>query len=195
MLFKKQPKPKQQTRERQIAMSKIYTDKFGNDWFEYVNNLTIPARRTINAEIATRFAEMNLTKSELKILIDAMKRNANTGNIVELFSILSEIEFRLNFIGEEKTLMELAVCYFVMDGEDETQFTDEWQNKKRDILNSDSDAKDFFLQKAFERTIQFGTTSETAIIDYLRKAKAENERLNHYLQTLKLENTLMTSTP
>jgi hypothetical protein len=192
MFWNKQKKQTTIKRERQIAVNKIYTDKFGNDWFEYVNNLTIPARRTINAEVATRFAEMNLTKSELMILIDAMKKNANTGNIVELFSVLSEIEFRLNFIGEEKTLMELAVCYFIIDGEDETQFSDEWQNKKREILNADSDAKDFFLQKAFERTIQFGNTSETDIINFLRKAKAENEKLNQYLQTLKLENTLMT---
>lgn len=191
MFWNKQKKQSTNKRERQIAVNKVYTDKFGNDWFEYVNNLTIPARRTINAEVATRFAEMNLTKSELMILIEAMKKNANTGNIVELFSVLSEIEFRLNFIGEEKTLMELAVCYFIIDGEDETQFSDEWQNKKRDILNADSDAKDFFLQKAFERTIQFGNTSETDIINFLRKAKTENERLNQYLQTLKLENTLM----
>jgi len=192
MFWNKQKKQTTIKRERQIAVNKIYTDKFGNDWFEYVNNLTIPARRTINAEVATRFAEMKLTKSELMILIDAMKKNANTGNIVELFSVLSEIEFRLNFIGEEKTLMELAVCYFIIDGEDETQFSDEWQNKKRDILNADSDAKDFFLQKAFERTIQFGNTSETDILNFLRRAKTENERLNQYLQTLKLENTLMT---
>jgi len=192
MFWNKQKKQTTIKRERQIAVNKIYTDKFGNDWFEYVNNLTIPARRTINAEVATRFAEMNLTKSELMILIDAMKKNANTGNIVELFSVLSEIEFRLNFIGEEKTLMELAVCYFIIDGEDETQFSDEWQTKKRDILNADSDAKDFFLQKAFERTIQFGNTSETDILNFLRRAKTENERLNQYLQTLKLENTLMT---
>jgi len=191
MFWNKQKKQSTNKRERQIAVNKIYTDKFGNDWFEYINNLTIPARRTINAEVATRFAEMNLTKSELMILIEAMKKNANTGNIVELFSVLSEIEFRLNFIGEEKTLMELAVCYFIIDGEDETQFSDEWQNKKRDILNADSDAKDFFLQKAFERTIQFGNTSDTDIINFLRKAKTENERLNQYLQTLKSENTLM----
>jgi len=192
MFWNKKKKQTTNKRERQIAVNKIYTDKFGNDWFEYVNNLTIPARRTINAEVATRFAEMNLTKSELMILIEAMKKNANTGNIVELFSVLSEIEFRLNFIGEEKTLMELAVCYFIIDGEDETQFSDEWQTKKREILNADSDAKDFFLQKAYERTIQFGNTSETDIINFLRKAKTENERLNQYLQTLKLENTLMT---
>lgn len=191
MIFSKKQKQTQLKRERQIAMTKVYTDKFGNDWFEYQNNLSMPVKRTINAEVSTRFAEFNLTKSELKRLIDEMKKRANDGNIVELFSILNEIEFRMNYVGEEKTLLDLAVCYFVCGDEDETQFTDSDQTRKREILSTDSDAKDFFLRRAFEHTIQFSNMSDTDIIDYLRKVKTEGERLNQYLQTSKLENTLM----
>ncbi len=191
MIFRKKQKQQSVKRERQIALNRIYTDKFGNDWFEYQNNLSMPVKRTINAEVSTRFAEFNLTKSELKRLIDEMKKRANDGNIVELFSILNEIEFRMNYAGEEKTLLDLAICYFVCGNEDETQFTDNDQTRKREILMSDSDAKDFFLQKAFEHTIQFSNISDTDIIDFLRKIKTEGERLNQYLQTSKLENTLM----
>lgn len=193
MIFKRKNKIETQSksRERKIALNKIYTDKFGNDWFEYSNNLTMPVKRTINAEISTRFAEFNLTKSELQHLINEMKKRANDGNIVELFSILNEIEFRMNYIGEEKTLTELALCYFVCGNEDETQFSDDDQNKKREIFKADSDAKDFFLQKAFERTIQFSNMSEKDINEFLQKVKTEGEKLNQYLQTPKLENTLM----
>ena len=193
MIFKRKNKIETQSknRERKIALNKIYTDKFGNDWFEYSNNLTMPVKRTINAEISTRFAEFNLTKSELQHLINEMKKRANDGNIVELFSILNEIEFRMNYIGEEKTLTELALCYFVCGNEDETQFSDDDQNKKREILKADSDAKDFFLQKAFEHTIQFSNMSGKDINEFLQKVKTEGEKLNQYLQTSKLENTLM----
>lgn len=191
MFFKKNKTQSNKAVERKIALTKIYTDKFKNDWFEYTNSLSMPVKRTISAEVATRFAEMNLTKNELQHLIGEMKKRANDGNIVELFAILKEVEFRLNYIGEEKTLIELALCYFVCGDEDETQFTDEAQERKREILKNDSEARDFFLQKGFERTIQYSNLSETDILDFLKKATKEGEKLESYLQTLKSENTLM----
>lgn len=191
MFFKKSKTQNKKAVERKIALTKVYTDKFNNDWFEYTNPLSMPVKRTISAEVATRFAEMNLTKNEFQHLIGEMKKRANDGNIVELFAILNEVEFRLNYIGEEKTLIELALCYFVLGDEDETQMTDEAQERKRDILKNDSEARDFFLQKGFEHTIQYSNMSEKDIHEYLKTTKKEGEKLLNYLQTMKSENTLM----
>lgn len=191
MFFKRKKTQSKKAVERKIALTKVYTDKFKNDWFEYTNPLSMPVKRTISAEVATRFAELNLTKNELQHLIGEMKKRANDGNIVELFAILNEVEFRMNYIGEEKTLIELALCYFVLGDEDETQFTDEAQERKRDILKNDSEARDFFLQKGFERTIQYSNLSENDILDYLKKVSKDGEKLESYLRTLKSENILM----
>lgn len=188
-LFKR--KPKEQKTGSNIPLTKIYTDRSGRNWYEYSNALTIPARRAIAAEIATRFQEMNLTKEQLIRLMGAMKTAANAGNIVELFQYLGEIEFRLNFLGEENTLLELASIYFIIDGEDESTMDEMIKQTKLDALRGDAELKDFFIQKAFTLTTNYSNTSETAILDYLKTNAQNEDRLNQILRVLKLENILI----
>lgn len=187
---KQQPIPSNHITGSVIPLNHVYTAKDGTKWFEYKNPLTIPARRAISAEVATRFAEMNMNKTQLKTLIDGMKRHANNGNIVELFNILAEMEFRLEYIGEEKTLLELATCYFVIDGENENDFNDVWKNRKMEMMENDGELKDFFLQRAFVITTKYSELSETDIHDYLKTNGPANERFKRVLHKLRLENTL-----
>jgi hypothetical protein len=177
-----------------IPMQQVFIDKNGNNWYKYENNLTMPAKRAISAEVATRFADMNLTKPILKKLIEKMKEFANSGNVVDMFYLLSEIEFRLEYLGEEKTLIELSVCYFCIDGEDETDFSEVWSKKKREILDNDLEARAFFLNMAYRLTINYSNTSEVDILEYLKLNKVEDERIYHIIQELKSEDMSMTST-
>lgn len=180
-LFKRKQQIKEEPK-RQLEMKKVYTDKAGNDWYEYANPLQLPAKRAIAAEVATRFAEMNLTKEMLMNVFTEMKKCANDGDIVTLFSLLNEVEFRLNFIGEEQTLMELASCYFVIGDEDETDFSEIAKKKKMDILQDDLDTRSFFIKGAFEYIMKYSSLSDVDILDYL-KANAPNvERLNRLMQ-------------
>ena len=176
-----------------IPMQEIFIDKFGNRWYRYENNLTMPAKRAIAAEVATRFADMNLTKPIFKKLVEQMKKFANEGNIVDMFNLLSEIEFRLDYLGEEKTLTELAICYYCIEGEDEADYSEVWGRKKREILESDSDANAFFLSMAYQCTINYSNTSETDILEYLKLNKVEDQRIYRLIQELKLDDTLTKS--
>lgn len=173
-----------------IPLKKVFTDSRGVDWFEYDNPLTMPAKRAIAAEVATRFASMNVTKDVLKQVIEQMKQRANAGNIVELFAILGELEFRLDFLGEEETLVELAACYFIEDGENETEFNEVIRKKKVELFKSRPDLFDFFVQRAFEHTINFSNISEADILDYLNRNALQNERLLRFLREAKLGTTL-----
>jgi len=189
------PKPKgtsSTTMDRKIPMTKIYTDKNGVSWYEYNNPLTIPAKRAISAEVATRFADMNLTRYQMIRLIQEMKRNANEGKIVDLFHLLAEVEFRINYLGEEETLLELATIYFVIDGEDETGMDEMSKKKKRDLLKSDEEALSFFLERAWKLTTKFSESSEFAIVEYLKINQVNIEKLNHSIHKLKSTDTLMT---
>ena len=189
------PKPKGTsftTMDRKIPMTKIYTDKNGVSWYEYNNPLTIPAKRAISAEVATRFADMNLTRYQMIRLIQEMKRNANEGKIVDLFHLLAEVEFRINYLGEEETLLELATIYFVIDGEDETGMDEMSKKKKRDLLKSDEEALSFFLERAWKLTTKFSESSEFAIVEYLKINQVNIEKLNHSIHKLKSTDTLMT---
>lgn len=176
-----------------IPLTKIFTDDDGDDWFEYTNPMSMPSKRAIAAEVATRFAEMNMTKDQLKTMVEAMKRSANQGNIVEMFHLLAEIEWRLEFIGEEQTMVELAACYYVLNGEDETEFNDVFKQRRIVKLNTNPVARDFFVERALMSTIKFSELSSGDIQDYLNMSARENERFSRILQALKSGNTLTTS--
>jgi hypothetical protein len=176
-----------------IPLTKIFTDSDGDEWFEYFNPLMMPSKRAIAAEVATRFVEMNMTKDQLKTMVEAMKKSANAGNIVEMFHLLAEIEWRLEFIGEEQTLMELAACYYVLKGEDEREFNDVFKQRKIDKMKNNPLVRDFFVQRALTSTIKFSELSSNDIQEFLKVSAQENERFTRILHHLKSEGTLTTS--
>ena len=167
----------------QIPLRAIYTDSLGRNWYEFESPMTIPAKRAIAAEVATKMQEMNITKETLLELMATMKEHANNGRIVDLFAILNEIEFRLNFIGEEETLVNLAACYFVIDGEDETDFSEVDKQKKISHIKENKEAFNFFVQRAFEYTTNYSDMSEIDIQEYLLQNALNAERLKKLLLT------------
>jgi hypothetical protein len=191
MIFSK--KQKQTATGTKIPLKKVFTGSDGVDFYEYANPLTMPAKRAIAAEVATRFAEMNMTKSQLTILIEAMKKAGNAGNITEMFHLLMEMEFRLEYIGEEQTMVELAACYFIMDGEDESEFSDVYKAKKIDYIKQNPGASDFFIQRAFELTTKYSEISAQDLAVYLKANAPANERFQQILHQLKLGGTLTKS--
>ena len=176
-LFKRRKEPK-----TEFMTEEIFKDKFGNRWFQFKEKMNIPARRAIAAEVATRFADLNLTKATLKELIEQMKDNANKGEIVSLFGILQEIEFRLDYVGEEQTLIELAVTYFLLNDEDPKIIDERTKQKKLEILEADQEAKDFFLQAAFDCTTIYSNTSPVDIVDYLTKNGVNTARIDKFIR-------------
>lgn len=165
----------------QVPLREVYIDKDGRKWYEFENPLMIPAKRAIAAEVATKMQEMNLTKDVLLQLMAKMKEHANKGQIVDLFAILNEIEFRLNFIAEEETLINLAACYFVVEGEDETEFSEVEKNNKVNYIKSNSEAFNFFVQRAFEYTTKYSQLSDIDIQEYLNLNAQNAERIQQYL--------------
>ena len=161
----------------QIPLNTIFIDKEGRNWYEFENPMTIPAKRAIAAEVATKMQEMNITKETLLELMAKMKEHANQGKIVDLFAILNEIEFRLNFIAEEDTLINLAAAYFVIDGEDETDFSEVDKIKKVTYIKENKEAFNFFVQRAFEYTTNYSEMSEVDIQEYLLQNALNAERL------------------
>lgn len=170
-----------ETTGTKLVLNHVFTDKEGRKWYQFDNALTMPAKRAIAAEVATRMQEMNLTKEKLLGMMKVMKEQANSGNIVELFHTLNEIEFRLNFIAEEETLIELAACYFVMDGEDESDFSEVYRKKKIEYIKKDPEAFNFFVQRAFEYTTIYSEISDTDIHEFLKLNAHNARRISEFL--------------
>jgi len=187
IFFKNKKKNEIKGVESQFETRKIFEDRFGNNWFEYTNKMNIPATRTLAAEVATRFADMNLTKAKMKDLISKIKGFANSGDIVQAFAILQEIEFRLDFIGEEETLLEFASIYFLIDGEPEI-LTESFQAKKKAALKDDAEARAFFLSRAFQIITNYSTLSETDFLKYLKANQVHADRILRFLPVKTSEN-------
>lgn len=183
--------PVQHVTGAKIPLKLVFTETDGCKWYEYQNPMQMPARRAIAAEVATRFAQMNVTKDVLTEFITNMEQKANNGNIVELFHLLTELKFRLEYIGEEQTMLDLAACYFVIEGEDEGDFSEIWKQRKMERLKASGELKDFFVSRAFQLTTSYSELSQTDIHDYLKRNAQANQRFMAILRRLKLENTLM----
>lgn len=164
-----------------IPLTEVFVDTLGRKWYQYENPMMIPAKRAIAAEVATKMQEMNITKENLLELMAKMKEYANKGNIVDLFAILNEIEFRLNFIAEEETLINLAACYFILDGEDETDFSEVEKIKKISYIKENKEAFNFFVQRAYELTMNYSEMSEIDIQEFLLQNAQNTERLKKHL--------------
>ena len=82
-LFNRKEK-KEQKPSSNYELLPIYKDKDGRQWFEFANKMNVPAQRAIAAEVATRFAGMNLTRDALSELLGKCKEHANGGDIVQL---------------------------------------------------------------------------------------------------------------
>jgi hypothetical protein len=195
MFFKRKQQqkvePMQIVTGSKIPLNLVFTEQSGVKWYEYQNPMQMPARRAIAAEVATRFAQMNVTKDVLVEFITNMEQKANSGNIVELFHLLTELKFRLDYIGEEQTMLDLATCYFILEGEDEGDFSEIWKQKKMERLRANGELRDFFVSRAFQLTTNYSELSNTDIHDYLKRNAQANQRFMNLLRRLKLENTLM----
>lgn len=151
----------------EYSMIQIYKDSLGNNWYAFKNPLKLPAMRSIAGEAAARQAEMNMDSETLHEFIMEMEKEANQGKITNMMAIFGKMKERLTWAFEEKTMENLAVNYFVLEGEPVQVLSDKWIEKKREILASDIEAKAFFLSAAFKYTKTIGDISSSDILKYL----------------------------
>lgn len=160
-----------------VAVEYVYTDRAGVKYYQLKNLAEMSYSRSITAEVATRQAEFNLTKEQLKMLISQMREDANDGNIVSLFTLISEIEQRLMYAGEEETLLQLASVYFFAEGEDVNTWNSVEQMSKIARWRTDDAAKAFFLRMAFLRTKSYMSISERDLLASSMTAHTDSSSL------------------
>ena len=148
------------------GLKHIYTDSSGIRYYELEDMTRMAWRRAVAGEIQSRQSEYCLTREDLKKIIEKMKAHANKGEFTEVFILLGEIEQRLEFAGEEETLLGLASVYFFEEMEDVADFDQIVANRKIERWRNDSSAKSFFLRRAFERTKIYMLMLEADMPDY-----------------------------
>lgn len=177
------------------TVKEVFKTKDGIKFFAHIDPLVISAERGVAAEEARRYAEMCLSKKEMKALIAEYKKGVNNQDIVYSHSIIQEMEFRLNYIVEENSLFDLACLYFFLEGEDIKTPTEHFNNKKRELFKKDADVRGFFLPIAFSLMNESSKNQGEDLLIYLEEMKNQVKRINRYISPdswTKAENTSTT---
>lgn len=159
----------------------VKTGKGGENFYSYIDPLTISTPRGLAALKAKRFADMNITERSLRELIREIKSEAGAGDIVKAFSIVQEIEFRLTLICEESSLLDLACIYFFLQDEDPENPSDAMNRKKHAIFNSDQEIKGFFLRIALSILKKSSEKPEEDSLNYIQDSQAIAERIRRFI--------------
>lgn len=167
------------------ALIEAYTCKGGAHdgvkFYCFENVLNIGALRGLAADKASRFAEMKLTERSMKEIIKEMKREAAAGDLIKAFSLVQEIEYRLNFICEENSILDLVCIYFMLQDEN-PEFASEATNKrKHKIFEEDPKARAFFLNIGVDLMSKLLKKPAEDLHSYLKENQALSDRLLRFI--------------
>jgi hypothetical protein len=166
----------------------------GKKFYTLKDMKKISARRGISALAAERFIDMKLDKNTMKALLDEHRDAAKSLDIEKCLAIVYEIRHRLEFITEEKSILDLVCLYFFIDDEDIDVPSDEVNAKKMEIINSDEATRGFFLRVGLNLTRTLSDSEEENMISYLKESKHLAERVNRFFGQTRLESSESTST-
>lgn len=154
----------------------MYTDALGNEWYTFADPLRMPAQRALAAEVAATWADLNIAKEDLADYVRRMKAYGNEGDIVRLFHLLTIIEQRLEWACEDKTLLALAKCYYLINDEPIMSPSDQHNRLKDEVWDRDRECRGFFLRSAFVLTKGYSQFSPNDILSYLEVQKVEEAK-------------------
>lgn len=131
--------------------SKIYTDKEGNDWYQFDDLMTLPYTRSFAATKISSLYALGLSKDDLNSHISGLKtilKSDDKERYEKAYAIVLDFESKANAATDAIKQMSSLVCvYFTMNDEPIDSFENTLQIKKMSILEADPDAHAFFLSK------------------------------------------------
>jgi len=155
-------------------------DKFKNRFYQFRDERLLPPKRAMAALVFTRFADLRMTHQRLNTILDKMEQLFNTGQFVKAGALIEELRISESMFAEPETLADLASVYFLMPGEDPFEYSREWATKKKELWNQDSDAKAFFLHRAYMQTSLYSANSSLNLTEYFNGISQVLKRFNRF---------------
>lgn len=164
-----------------VRLNRVYTDKAGNHWYCNINPLNISAVRGLSAEKAKRFAGMKLDEHNLRRLLKEANTAGSLGDFMKMASIYQEISYRLEFVIEEQSVLDLVFMYYFLQDEDPDEASDYHNATKRALLMEDTAARSFFLRIGVAIMSRSSGIPEEDLLGYLAKTKEEADRIYRFI--------------
>lgn len=146
----------------QCAMSMVYTDKEGNNWWSFDNLISMPYTRNFAATKISSLYALGLSKDDLNNYTTGLKsvlKSDDKEKYEKAYALVLEFESKANNAADPIKQMSSLVCvYFTMNDEPIDSFSTDLQIKKMSILEADPEAHSFFLTKQIELTEHYMTS-------------------------------------
>jgi len=162
-------------------LKECFETKHGIKFYCHINPLEVSALRGLAAEKAKRYMDLNITERSLKQLLIECKTLAGSNDLVGAFSIIQEIEYRVNFLSEEHSILDLSSIYFFLEDEDPEEPSEVHNRKKHAIFEQDHQAKVFFLRIGLGIAKKYSQKQEDDTLSYLEDNKILSERIRRYI--------------
>lgn len=129
-----------------------YTDKEGNQWFEFTDLISIPFTRTFAANKITSLYALGLSVDDATSFFTKHKatlRSKDNGEKYETaYAEVLEFENKFKTATDPVKQMSSLVCvYFTINDEPIDSFSGELQIKKMSLLEADIEMHSFFLNR------------------------------------------------
>jgi hypothetical protein len=133
----------------QCAQSMVFTDKEGNNWFQFDDLMMITYTRQFAATKISSLYSLGLTKEDLNSHINGLKailKSTSPEKYERAYSFVIDFENKANNATDAVKQMTALTCvYFTLNNEPIDSFDNNLQIKKMSILEADIDAHAFFL--------------------------------------------------
>lgn len=159
----------------EIQLKPIYADKFGNTWLEYINDLQFPYTRKL---LATRYllgAGIGLSLKEVaditKQTLEAHSKKQELLVAEKLISLLEKVEYA----DSEDSMLNFACVHFLLNGEHAEYADSEFAVKKKEILEKDDAARDFFLSELKSKVKELRELSKSGFQSFMTAQKQSGQ--------------------
>ncbi len=146
------------------------------------NPLDLPAMRGVHALKAKRFADLKIDVESMRALMGKIKTAINVKqDFVEAMGWWQQIEFRLEMITEEKSLLDLVCLYYYLPNENPAIPSAEHTKAKLKIFEDHPHIKGFFLRIAINMMDNFSMQHDEAVLSYLKETEQLANILNEMI--------------
>lgn len=145
----------------------------GKEFFVFKNPLELPAKRTEMIEMFSQWAELNMTPDFARAQLLGIKTALNKGDNATALYIIQDIINRTELAAHEAILIDLACSLVLVEGENPRIPESKYFEVKKKIMESNEEAKAFFLTYAFRSIKNFEQLSETDFLNYLNRITLE----------------------
>lgn len=160
----------------EFTVKEVYRDAKGHVYYGFEDPLRMPAQRALAGEVAATWADLNLTKEDLDRYLLRIESLFDKGKIGDAIHIVKVMKGRLKWACEDKTLLNLAKVYYLIDDEPIMVPSDRHNRLKDERWEEDRDARAFFLRTAFVLTKGYSGFSANDILSYLEVQRVREAR-------------------